>query len=100
MGHFTTRVVLHKDDKNYEPLDSETYDILHGAMEKEGFNRTILGDNNIEYYLPPAEYDKIGDFTIEEVRASAEKAAKKAAKKYSVLVTEGSRAWIYLDEVK
>lgn len=99
MANFTTRVVLHKDDKNYEPLDSETYDVLHEAMEKEGFSRTIIGEN-IEYHLPPAEYNIMGDYTINQVRTLAQNAAKKASEKYSVLVTEGTRAWSNLKKVK
>lgn len=100
MANFITRVVLHKDDKSYESLDSETYDLLHREMEKKGFSRTIIGTKNIEYHLPPAEYNKTGDFTIEEIRTSAQNIAKKASKKYSILVTEGNCAWSNLEKVK
>jgi len=100
MANFTTRVVLHKDDKTYEPLDSETYEILHEAMEEQGFSRTIIGDNGHEYHLPPAEYNKIGDFTGDQVRSSAQAAAKKTGKKKSIIVTEGVRFWIGLKKVK
>lgn len=100
MANFTIRIVLHKDDKNYEPLDSETYDVLHQAMEDKGFSRTITGDNGTEYHLPPAEYFKSGNFTIEQVRTSASNAASNTGKKYSILVTQGRQAWQNLEKVK
>ncbi len=69
-------------------------------MEEEGFTRTITGSDNIEFYLPPAEYNKSGNLTIEQVRTSASQAAKKTSKKYSILVTKGTRAWLNLEKVK
>lgn len=93
MNRFTTRVELH---------GATDYDLLHEEMEKEGFTRTIFDDETgVEYHLPTAEYNKVGDYTKEEVLASAESAAKKTKKKYSILVTKSAgRFFSNLEVVK
>ena len=58
---FTVRVVLYKAEDN-------DYEILHSEMNDRSFSRTIMGNDNIEYYLPDAEYNKIGNFTGEQIR--------------------------------
>jgi hypothetical protein len=68
MAKFTTRVELHD-------ADEDDYDTLHSAMEDEGFSRTITSGKGVAYYLPSAEYDRSGDFTIEQVLDSARNAA-------------------------
>lgn len=93
MGRFTTRVTLHN-------ADSEDYENLHEAMENNGFSRTIIGNDGVEYQLPDAEYNKEGDYTIEQVRESAKNAAVTTGKRYSILVSGlDSRAWFGLERV-
>lgn len=101
MAKFTTRVTLHKDEISKEPLGWDEYEILHEEMEEEGFVRTIIDNKTkIEYHLPKAEYNKIGNFTIEQVLSSAENAVNKTGKNYSILVTKGNRYWSGLEKVK
>ncbi len=91
MSYFTTRVELHYGTE-------EDYTKLHKEMGKEGFRQTISGSDGVEYQLPPAEYNLIGDFTGEQVRSKARDAANRTGKSNGVLVTEGSRYWIGLRE--
>ena len=92
MPRFTTRVELHD-------AQSEDYDLLHAYMEIQSFSRTITGSDGTEYQMPPAEYNLIGDHTIEEVRVKAQWAANLTGKTHEILVTEGTRCWIGLKEV-
>lgn len=96
MSKFTTRVELHK-------ATSEDYETLHAEMKKEGFSTFIIEtDTGKKYHLPTAEYNKVGPDTMtkEEVLASAERAADKTKKKYSILVTKsGGRTWSNLESV-
>lgn len=90
---FTTRVLLHD-------ADDDDYETLHEAMEDEGFTRTLEGNDGIEYHLPQAEYNRIGNLTGEDVRSAAVRAAKTTGKKHAVLVTPSSgRYWTGLDKV-
>jgi hypothetical protein len=93
MATFTVRVELHD-------ATSKDYDKLHNEMEREGFSRTVTADSGTEYWLPSAEYDRTGNLTRDEVRDSADRAAKKTGKKHAVLVTESEgRCWRGLKKV-
>ncbi len=92
MAKFTTRVELHT-------ATDEDYQILHSAMAKQGFTRTIDADDGT-YHLPTAEYNRVGDLTRETVVQLAKTAASTTGKRYSVLVTEGTRQWYNLTPVK
>lgn len=95
MEKFTTRVELH----NIE--GGALYEKLHEEMEKEGFSRIIKDNEGIKYHLPNAEYNKIGDFTREQVLNSAKRACNKVIDDYSILVTESNgRTWHNLEKVK
>lgn len=95
MASFTTRVELHGVNH-----DSEKYELLHKAMKIEGFSQVIKGSDGITYHLPTAEYDKSGNFTLQQVLESAKRAADKTGKKYAVLVTESNGStWHGLDKV-
>lgn len=96
MKRFTTRVMLHFAD------EQEDYTQLHTEMEKHGFTRTIISDeDNKEYKLPTAEYNYIGESTRSEVLNKAKIAAKATNHKYAILVTPTlGRTWIGLEEVK
>ena len=91
MAKFTTRVELHDAD------DSD-YDELHKFMRAEGFIRTIEAGGE-QYRLPPAEYNRVAELRCDDVRSAAVRAAKKTGKTHAVLVTEGTRCWIGLEEV-
>ncbi len=92
MASFTTRVELHG-------ANDDDYEILHAAMEKEGFTRTIQSSTKT-YHLPTAEYNRSGTLTRDDVLESAKRAAGKTKKSYAVLVTESAgRTWLGLDEV-
>ncbi|WP_461453571.1 hypothetical protein [Mucilaginibacter sp.] len=94
MASFTTRVELHKASQEID------YKKLHAEMELEGFLRTIISDDNITYHLPTAEYNKIGNFTRQQILDSAKKAAAKTGKEHSILVTESNgRTWYNLEKV-
>jgi hypothetical protein len=87
MARFTVRVELH-DGK------WEDYDVLHTAMEGEGFSRFITDSRGIRYHMPWAEYNREADITSDAVLESAKRAANRTRKKYAVLVTESAgRTW-------
>jgi hypothetical protein len=81
MANFTTRVELHQ-------ANSQDYDMLHAAMQREGFSRNISSTDGRWYQLPTAEYDCGGTFTIEHVQNCALAAAKSTGKAHGVFVTE------------
>lgn len=81
MAHFTVRVELHESTPG-QKLD---YEILHKEMLKKGFSRTVTIEN-IVYKMPTAEYDKVGDYTTDDVLKSAKEAATLTGYKFSVLV--------------
>lgn len=93
MARFTVRVELHG-------ADEDDYDLLHERMERAGFSRQIEGGDGKLYHLPPAEYDFQGQETIEQVRTKAHEVARTVRQRPAILVTQGSRAWSGLDEVK
>jgi len=87
MANFTTRVVLH---------DSDNYNGLHQAMVDEEFSRTIVdSETGKEYELPPAEYTKEEEHSIEHVLNSAKRAARTITENFSVLVTKSDGIWWY-----
>lgn len=92
MGKFTPRVELHGAT---EP----DYEVLHEAMKKRGFSRTILDEDGIEHHLPTAEYNLIGDYKKSQVCKLAKEAAEVTRKPAAVLVTKGSRRWSGLKAV-
>ena len=87
MGMFTTRIELH--DAIWDD-----YEKLHRAMAVAGFSRVITADNNTSYHLPWAEYDVVGNYTLDQVFDAASKAATSVGKKHAVLVTQAvARKW-------
>jgi hypothetical protein len=87
MSSFTTRVELHS-------ASLEDYKNLHAFMEIEGFSRLIKSDAGIWYHLPTAEYTREAAVAIADVLASAERAAARTGKRYSVIVTQSNgRLW-------
>ena len=70
MTKFTTRVEL------LDNATDEDYKVLYETMAKSGFTKTIKY-NGVTYNLPPAEYNKTGNFSINHVFNLVEEAAKK-----------------------
>lgn len=94
MSSFTVRVELHDATWN-------DYDVLHAAMESEGFRRTVRSDDGITYHLPTAEYDLSAYKDRSEVLDKAKAAATRTRKGFGVLVTESNgRTWIGLAPVR
>jgi hypothetical protein len=90
MANFTVRVELH--DAAFAD-----YEVLHTAMAKLGFLRSITADNGQTYHMPWAEYNGSGNLSSVQVRDIARTAANTTGKNNAVLVTEAqSRAWIGL----
>ena len=86
MSKFIIRVELHSAKEKTD------YDKLHEEMKKEGFKRTIIADNGMEYHLPTAEYYKEIAETPSMVLESAKTAANKTGKANSIIVAEFQRA--------
>ena len=93
MAQFTVRVELHH-------ADQDDYDVLHSAMEDEGFSREIASSEGTRYHLPTAEYNRSSSLTRQKILDSAESAASKTRKKFEILVTESAgRSWRGLPKV-
>ena len=82
MSRFMTRVLL-----NGNP-SSPDYEKLHNAMKSKGFSRVIQSVGNEHFWLPNAEYDRIGDLTTQQVLNDAKAAANSVKTPNEVLVTE------------
>jgi hypothetical protein len=95
MARFTTRVELLND------ASREDYDTLHFEMERRNFTRTITDDTTgIVYQLPPAEYNRDGDYTRQQTINAAEAAAQATGNPYRIIVTESNgRTWTNLEIV-
>lgn len=92
---FVTRVELH-GAQNWQD-----YVTLHAAMAKEGFQRTITGDNGLVYELPTAEYTIYGNYTVVQVREKAKRAAISTGKSFAVLASQTTTsAWFGLETQK
>jgi len=93
MSSFTVRVEL--DSNIYSD-----FEILHRAMELNGFKKTISGTDG-EYHLPRAEYSISTSVSRAAVLKLAEDAVAKTHKKGEILVTESAgRTWSGLSKVR
>lgn len=87
-----TRIELH--DASYDE-----YQVLHRAMEAEGFERTITSDDGVTYHLPTAEYYRTVELTRQQVLEAAKRAAAKTGKRFGAIVTESrGSTWNGLDK--
>lgn len=93
MSSFTTRIELHK-------ATDDDYEILHAAMAKAGFLRTIKDSEGKTYKLPTAEYNYEGEITRSQVFEKAENAAISTKKGYWILVTQSAGRTFKLEEIK
>lgn len=83
LSYYVTRVELHG-------ASYEDYQNLHGAMQRAGFSRLIVGNDGQTYHLPTAEYAIVGDYDVAAVRAAAATAATTTGKTFAVVVTKGA----------
>jgi hypothetical protein len=81
---FLIRIELHDGD-------SEDYEILHDAMARKGFKRTV-SSAGVEYDLPTAMYLYSGDQTTSEVHKKADAAAQSTALAYAIFVAMAADA--------
>ena len=90
---FITRIELHK-------ATHDDYEVLHAAMEDQGFIRAIDSDSGVWYHLPTAEYYRYGNFSIEEVLREAKAAASSVGRAFGAIVTQSPRMmWCNLEKV-
>lgn len=93
MAKFTTRVEL-------IDADSSDYDTLHEEMENRNFTRIVTTTQGVNYYLPPAEYNREGDYTADQTLNAAKNAAAATDREYRVIVTQATiRRWYNLEPV-
>ncbi len=93
MAKFTVRIVLHDGNSN-------DYNILYDAMDKEGFSDVISSSDGIDYKMPDGEYNIQGIHTKENILDKAKRAIGSTHLEGSVLVTESNgRTWSNLDKV-
>ena len=85
---YTVRVELHSSQFN------PYFELLHKAMEQEGFKRLITSDVGFTYHLPKGEYDIVTTSSRSQVLAAAERAVQKTRISAEILVTESAgRSW-------
>lgn len=93
MAKYTVRIVLHDGDSN-------DYNILYDAMDKEGFSDVISSSDGIDYKMPDGEYNIQGIYTKENILDKAKRAISSTHLEGSVLVTKSNgRTWSNLDKV-
>lgn len=66
---------------------NEAYVRLHELMRKSGFLTTILGDDTVTYRLPPAEYSKVCEDSLEVTFNMAKTVANAITTKNAVFVS-------------
>jgi hypothetical protein len=94
MAQFTVRVELHN-------ANGDDYNVLHTAMESEGFSRFITSDQGTRYHMPWAEYDGASSTLSRlQVLTAAQRADNRTGRTHGILVTESAgRTWDGLTKV-
>lgn len=93
MGMFTIRVELHE-------AAWKDYVALAESLRRGGIVDTIVGDNNVRYKLPPAEYNYVGNASLEDVFSVTKASANATGRRNAVIVNEVlQRKWVGLDTV-
>ena len=91
MANFQVRVVLHD-------AEWEHYELLHEAMEVQGFSRTVKGKEGV-YQLPDAEYRIGGSILMADVIVKVKAAAITVGRKYAWIANETVQAqWSGLEK--
>ena len=88
MSVFIVRIELHD-------AVEEEYEVLHKAMSKVGFSRTVLDTNKIEFHLPKAEYGMSADLEPVKVMDIVTKAAEQTNKMFGILLTQAQGVTFY-----
>jgi len=89
--HYTVRVELHG-------ASYADYQSLHQYMARQGFSRTIQGDDGVVYKLPPAEYVITATLTGNDVLQRARAAAAGTNRSAEIVVaTTDAWAWSGLE---
>lgn len=82
MTNFLARVELHS-------ATYQDYETLHNAMATRGFNRFILGDDGVSYWLPTGTYVATNtDWHRSTALEKAKAAAAQTSKKSSIIVAD------------
>jgi UDP-glucose 6-dehydrogenase len=91
MTSYTARVELHA-------ATYEDYEVLHNAMARQGFARTIEANDKSVWFLPTGTYDAPNTSAdLTQATSAAEVAAKATKKNYSLIVVERPAAkWVGL----
>jgi hypothetical protein len=94
MSMFTIRVELH--DATWDD-----YTKLHAQLAARGITDVVVSDEGVRYKMSPAEYNYVGDRTIEQVQEQAEAAARAVGKRYAIFTSEAvRRRWTGLQQVR
>jgi len=94
MAIFTIRVELH--DANWQHYVDMAKDLA-----SKGITDVITGDNGTSYKMPPAEYNYVGNASMQQVHDATCASAARTGKRYGVLVTEAARRqWVGLEQVQ
>lgn len=95
MSTYTVRVELHSNQ--YTP----DFEILHSAMQGEGFSKLIKSDDGKTYHLPRGEYNISTSKDRSQVLNAAKRAVAITRESAEILVTESAgRTWSELTEKK
>lgn len=84
MSSFTIRVELHN-------AQAQHYTELEKDLAKQGITDVIVADDGSCYKLPPAEYNYIGQGSIDDVLNATRASAARTGKANAVFVTEAVR---------
>ena len=68
-------------------------------MTKRGFSDIVKSDDRKLYRLPPGEYYRQCNLTIQQILDTSSEAAKVTKLAFAVRITEGSSMWRGLEEV-
>lgn len=94
MSYFTIRVELH--DANWQHYVDMAKDLA-----TKGITDVITADDGTSYKMPPAEYNYVGNASIDHVLEATKASAAKTGKRYGVLITEASRRkWVGLEQIQ
>jgi hypothetical protein len=89
---FSIRVELHN-------ANWSDYVKLAESLSRVGITDIITADNGVRYKLPPAEYNYVGNSTLDRVYEAAKTAAASTGRTYAVVANEATRRmWVGLDK--
>lgn len=84
MSMFTIRIELHNASwQNYVDMAND--------LATKSITDVIVSDNGTAYKMPPAEYNYVGNASIDDVYSTAQWAANRTGKANAILVSEATR---------